>query len=514
MSDDTESSDERTTSGKSGWKIDLTSFSKTKIKLETIINDSQKCGELIQAYFDSKSTAFTKLPWDNDRPEYGIFPLHKFFYAPCDKDAAGAIAALDGTKFVKLTLKGKKFIDEIKTTHKEYYQKHVYTWGTKKGSFIADYDGMLHNPKKSFDALRMFGDHANATEDDSSLKAIDPKDFKKMLKKCRKWLRANQKIWSKIVSHLTLASVGVCDGVETSNGIVLLAKIMTKYGHTHAQSLAALLRVLTNITLLKTDQHTGKPETIADYFQRVQRIARDASSFPSMNVPISEPLVKVFALEGLMKSHSKYQSRVTMAYSNDLTDSLEKLTAKMQTVEGLREKNIQAEYAGTNLASASVQEARGTNGKKNQHDKSNSNNWRTAGNKKKGRRPDDSCFLRNHSGHTNKECSVQKLNALKDSGRAAKPKYDKHGDKICVFALNRIKCPFGHGCRESHKVNEARAYRAAAAASPDTDSSDERRRRRKKKAKKAKKKKKHRRRSRYESTSDSSSSSSSSSDFL
>ena len=127
------------------------------------------------------------------------------------------------------------------------------------------------------------------------------------------------------------------------------------------------------------------------------------------------------------------------------------------------------------MTSASVQEVRGTNDKKNQHDKSNSNNWRTADNKKKGRRPDDPCFLRNHSGHTNKECSVQKLNTLKDSGRAAKPKYDKHGDKICDFVLNRIKYPFGHGCRESHKVNEARAYRAAATASPDTDSSDERR---------------------------------------
>ena len=260
---------------------------------------------------------------------------------------------------------------------------------------------------------------------------------------------------------------------------------------------AWLLRVLTNVTLLKTDQHSGKPETIADYFQRVQRIARDASSFPSMNVPISEPLVKVFALEGLIKSNKKYHSMVTMTYSNDLTDSIEKLTVKMQTVEGLREKNIQAEYAGTNLASASVQEARSISGKGKQrgNTNSNSNNWRTVTNKQKGRRPDDPCFMRNHSGHTNKECSVQKLNALKDSGRAAKPKYDKRGNKICDFILNRIKCPFGHGCRESHKVNEARAYNVTAAAAADSDSSDERRHRRKsKRSKRSKKKRKHRRR--------------------
>ena len=91
----------------------------------------------------------------------------------------------------------------------------------------------------------------------------------------------------------------------------------------------------------------------------VRRIARDVSSFPSMNVPISEPLIKVFALEGLIKLNKKYESMVVMAYSNDVTDNVEKLNEKMQTVERLRENNIQAEYAGTNLTSASVQQARG-----------------------------------------------------------------------------------------------------------------------------------------------------------
>ena len=267
--------------------------------------------------------------------------------------------------------------------------------------------------------------------------------------------------------------------------------------------------------MLKHDRNTGRPENIADYFQRVQRIARDASSFPSMNVPISEPLVKVFALEGLIKSDAKYKSMVTMTYSNDLEDSMEKLTAKMQTVEGLRERNIQAEYAGTNLASASVQQARGANEKGNDRNKQkpNSNNkWKTAGaNKRKGRRPNDPCFMRNHTGHKNKDCAVQKLNALRDSGRAASVKYDKNGNKLCEFVTNHIGCPFGEGCRDSHKIHQARAYRAAAAASTDSDSNDsyEERRRRRHRSKK-KKKKKHRRR-RYDSSSDSDSDSS---DFL
>ena len=62
------------------WKIELATFTKTRIKLLTEINNSTKCAELFNAYFNNQHTALTKLPWEEQRPEYGIFPLHKFFY--------------------------------------------------------------------------------------------------------------------------------------------------------------------------------------------------------------------------------------------------------------------------------------------------------------------------------------------------------------------------------------------------------------------------------------------------
>ena len=68
--------------------------------------------------------------------------------------------------------------------------------------------------------------------------------------------------------------------MELSNGIVLLSTLKTKYGHTDAQFLTAMLRILTSVTMLTKDPNTGNPETIADYMSRVERIARDASAFP------------------------------------------------------------------------------------------------------------------------------------------------------------------------------------------------------------------------------------------
>ena len=81
-SSDSSSSDEFTSSSsKSDWKIDLGTFSRTRIKLLTELNRSTKCGLLLQAYFDKQQNA--KMPWTEQRADYGIFPLHNFFYRPC-----------------------------------------------------------------------------------------------------------------------------------------------------------------------------------------------------------------------------------------------------------------------------------------------------------------------------------------------------------------------------------------------------------------------------------------------
>ena len=237
MSESSESSNEKSSYAKSSsWKIDLASFSKTRIKLETMINDSQTCGEVMQAYFDSRHTAFTKLPWTNDRPEYGIFPLQKFFYEPCKKTDKGAVTALQGKTYVRLTKEGEAFADELKNKHKEYFERHKYIWGKTEGTCLPTYDAMLFWPKKSMDAFRMFGDFVGAGGDSSKLKTMTPREFKKLVKKCRKWLRANQRIWSKIVSHLSLASIHVTDDIETSNGIILLTKFISKFDHSASSS--------------------------------------------------------------------------------------------------------------------------------------------------------------------------------------------------------------------------------------------------------------------------------------
>ena len=195
----------------------------------------------------------------------------------------------------------------------------------------------------------------------------------------------------------------------------------------------------------------------------------------------------------------------------------------------VKTSNIQTEYAGTNLASASVQQARGSGDKKNQHaslvtrTQAIGETW--VANKKAGRRPDDPCYMRNHPVHKNEDCSVQKLNARTHwetlNARAAKAKFDKNGDKICEFLTNRSNQVSAWSCmqRVTHNVPSAIIQCHSCSpvghwVQPSDDLYDRRNRHTHKKSRKSKKRRKHSRRSRYDSTSDSSSSSSSSSDFL
>ena len=207
--------------------------------------------------------------------------------------------------------------------------RKIATNGERKK--MPTYDQMLFFPRQAFDAFQDYCEAHSIHSDDNRTKkvnAISKTDYKKLVRSCKRWLKANHRMWSVIVSHLQSTSMHVTSGMEISNGIVLISTLKTKFGNTHAQCLATMLRILTNVTMHTKDPNTGKPETVIDYMDRVQRITRDASSFPSMKVPIPQPLVKVFALEGLLKSDKKYSSIVTMAYSNDLSDSIETVTNK------------------------------------------------------------------------------------------------------------------------------------------------------------------------------------------
>ena len=507
-SDDSSSSSEgRVTHSKGDWSIDLTTFSKTRTKLETALNSSTKCSELLEAYFDKKHTAFTRLPWEEKttRSAYGIFPLHRYFYVQADKSDPDATIAISPNLYVKLSDGGKALIAELNIKHTDYDIANPYRWGDVKGGCIASYFQMLRQPKQALSALRRYFE-CNQT----SIVTISKKQMKKLVKRCKKWIKANHAIWSTIVNHLDVTAMHICSGLEMSNGILLLSKIIAKFSHTHAQSLAALLRELTNLSLRKKDPDTHKVETVQAYMDRVQQIGRVTSKYPQMAVPIALPLMKVFALEGLLRSDPKYQNMVTTAYTNDLADTFERLTDHMQTVEGMRAKQVQDEFgsASSSNYSASVQTAKGRP-------------WQTASSK--GGRPNgpnDPCTMYNHYGHTNKGCLWQQLKKLKKEGRAEPIMYDSDGKKICEFLSNKLHCPFKK-CTQSHRIRGATTKKVNKAAryseSESDDSSDEREHRRRKKAKKkkrrkAKKKKKHRK-VHVARTSSESTSTSSDSDF-
>ena len=114
----------------------------------------------MRSYFGKEQeTAFTKIPWRKQRPEYGIFPLHKFFYEPCLASDAQSTPILGGIFHVKLTEQGKQFWDELNTTNKKYMLDNPYKWGdNNQGICLGTYDQMLHYPSQSLEALRMYND--------------------------------------------------------------------------------------------------------------------------------------------------------------------------------------------------------------------------------------------------------------------------------------------------------------------------------------------------------------------
>lgn len=448
-SSDTDEDDEHVSySSKSNWKIDLNTFSKTRTKLETEINNSSKCSDLVSAYFGSHSTALSKLPWEERRPEYGIFPLHNFFFIPCPANDPKAFGdSIVKNQSVKLTARGEAFINELKTTHKDYYEANVYKWGSKKGPCIGTYQQMLLQPKQSVNAFRRYCDSKKAT-----ITVLTRKQQKKIISKSRRWNKHNHKIYATIVNHLDVSATHICNGVEMSNGIVLLATIIRKFGHRHAQCLAALLRELTSLRLRVKDPTTRTLETVQQFIDRALRIVHEAENHPAMSMPIPEALTKVFVLDGLVRSDEKYRPMVTIAYSTDLNESISALTDKMQTVEGMRAQRIHDEYgsSSTNLATASALKTKGTR-----------SNKRKGGPAPvlaaSGASDNEPCDLPRHGNHTKGECSTRKLKKLVESGRAAPQKWDVNGNRCCQYALNSIKCPHlqSGSCRFSHHLRGA-----------------------------------------------------------
>lgn len=258
-----------------------------------------------------------------------------------------------------------------------------------------------------------------------------------------------------------------------------MCSLSHRFGHTHAQCLAEMLRILTNLTL--TTNSSSKREKINDYFARGRRIARDTGDFEAMTTRIAEPLVKVFLLEGLLRSDStKYKNAVMQAYANNLKDSFDQLRTTMQTVEGTRTEDIRKEYAPALAAEASVQMGSAAPNKR-------------SGQRKARPEDDEPCKIPGHEGHTNKQCRLQKKKGFTYNGKKG----------LCHHFTKHGNCRFGNNCRFKHSRTVSRAYMvdngSSSESSSESDDSSTRRKHRHKKHKKNKrdrKKKKRKKRSR------------------
>lgn len=432
------SSDEElvTRTNRHGYKIDLQAFSKSRVRLETELRDQSKAIEILDTYCSDGGKYNEINPFLN--PD-GANPLLRTLYK---HNASGDISAPWGK--CELTDQGAALKSETQHECAENSMETTYGDSKEPGSFPSP--AAIHYwPAKAWRTLNAYYIAEGSTD------IFTTGNWKKLSKEVKQWLKQTHRIWSKIVNRLPTSGIHLTGGIEMSNGVQLYSNLLHRYGHTHAQCLAQLLRILANIELMKTDPATGKKETIRDYFSRGQRIARMARDFPAMKFPIAGPLLKVMLLEGLNRSdQNKYGQVIISAYANDLADDLEKIQATMETVEGLRAEQIKAEYAPTSLASADVSYGGGASdrtGRGNPLDPTN--------------KPEEPCNIPGHVGHSNKQCRTKWGDrAVKYRGRKpnTNPRNTANNRHLCRYFLANQKCPFQPNCKFSHSMKQAKTY--------------------------------------------------------
>lgn len=449
----------------SKWTINLQSYSTTKTKLETELRNKTSTVKLLNTYCSGQTQFDTVNPFlspDGANPFLTmIYKHHK------SNDPQEAIILCKWGK-CQLTDKGTGLKEVIVGSDEE---NKVVKYGDNDGGVLATPDQIHFYPSAAWRSYEAF--YALY-----EVQSIDEDNHRRLKRRMKRWLRTNHYIWSTIVDRLPQENMYVTSGLEMSQGVQLLCLLSHRFGHSHAQCLAEMLRILTNLTL--TTNSSNKREKINDYFARGRRIARDSADFEAMTTHIAEPLVKVFLLEGLRRSDSaKYKNAVMQAYANNLKDSFDQLRTVMQTVEGTRTEDIRKEYAPALAAEASVQMGAPAPNKKS---------WR-----RKPRADDDEpCRIEDHVGHTNKQCRLQRNKGFTYNGKKG----------LCWHFTKHGHCRYGSKCRFKHSRSSARAHMAehgSSSESPsesDDSSSRHKHRRQKHKKNKRKHKKKKKKRSR------------------
>jgi hypothetical protein len=437
-------------SGKN-YTIDLQAFSKSRIRLETELRNNSAAIEILDTYC-TEGVKFDEVnPFLN--PD-GANPLLTDLYV---HDPSGDISAPWGS--CAYTEEGKQFRTEMDGDGAAHAREGMY--GDEITRIPLPTPGNIHRwPAKAWRHLNAYYIQQNSTA------VYTKSNWKALNKRVKKWLRNSHRIWSKIVGRLPNAGIHLTGGLEMSNGTHLYNNLLFRYGHTHAQCLAQLLCILADIELLKPDPTTRELETIQDYFDRCQRIAREAREFPAMKFPIAGPLLKVMILQGLIRSDKdKYHTMVINAYANDLKDPIDRLQTTFETVEGLRTKQITDEYAPTSLSEGTV--AFGDSESDPRHPSNH---------------PDQPCEMEGHMGHTKSQCiskwgeSAVGYRGGRGRGRgrsggrghgsgrgrgkrASKGTMEYKGVKgLCRYYTTGRTCPYGASCNFEHKKDVAKAY--------------------------------------------------------
>jgi hypothetical protein len=424
------------------YTIDLQAFSKSRIRLETELRNSDAAIEILDTYCTDGVKFDQVNPLIN--PD-GANPLMLDLYSHNDE---GTIHAPWG--LCEYTTEGTAFKEQMDGDGAGNARECMF--GDDITRTPLPTPANIHFwPAKAWRCLNSYYIRQNSTE------IYTKENWKKLSKHVKRWLRNTHKIWSKIVGRLPTAGIHLTGGLEMSNGVHLYNALLFRYGHTHAQCLAQLLCILASVALLKPDPATKSLETIRDYFDRCQRIAREAREFPAMKFPIAGPLLKVMILQGLVRSNeAKYNQMVITAYSNDLKDPIDRLQTTMETVEGLRTKQIKEEFAPTSLSIGTVA-MMGVD------------------------QPTDPCNLPGHMGHTNEQCIAKhgdRAAPYKRGGRGGRGGRHGRGGRggrgnrggrtggmtfngakgLCRYYTTGKTCPYGADCKYEHKSESARAF--------------------------------------------------------
>ena len=227
---DNERKEEQTVTTQNGknYVINLQSFSRYKMKLSTELRNCSGSRDILDTYCADKTA------YEETNPFLSPDGAHPLMIELYKYNREGEIRARFGR--LSWSDNGRKLTKEISTKLENETPINEMDYDDLGISIGLPTPDQIHiYPTKSWKQYQRYLIESGRTIETGLKKSI------------KKWLHANHRLFSTIIGRLKETDMHTAGGIEMSHGAYLYKKILMRYGHTHAQCLATLLKLITTL---------------------------------------------------------------------------------------------------------------------------------------------------------------------------------------------------------------------------------------------------------------------------